>query len=200
MPELSDAIFSLQKERTRIFLAQNIEGFHRSASKDFDEEFCKEFLNTLIEERKRKEKIELDELKKPIVCEAQTFEESSCPDIEMSTDRGNIGHEVRSNLRSEARFKAEVEVRLKANEEAKAVEEGRKMEEERKMNERIALEEEMRLKKERWLVEEQTRHVQQEHKMNIKAEEQKCLQEVPAEDEKVETSVDVIKDKDDLNS
>ncbi|GFV21541.1 hypothetical protein TNCV_5121281 [Trichonephila clavipes] len=70
------------------------------------------------------------------------------------------------------------------------------------MNERIALEEEMRLKKERRLVEEQMRHVQEEHKMSIKAE-QKCLQEVPAQDEtyeeKEEISVDVIKDKDDLN-
>ncbi|GFY38383.1 hypothetical protein TNIN_44511 [Trichonephila inaurata madagascariensis] len=57
-----------------------------------------------------------------------------------------------------------------------------------------------RLKKERWLVEEQMRHVQQEHKMSIKAEEQKCLQEVPAQDamceEKGETSVDVIRGKD----
>ncbi|GFV06003.1 hypothetical protein TNCV_3142941 [Trichonephila clavipes] len=45
------------------------------------------------------------------------------------------------------------------------------------MNERIALEEEMRLKKERWLVEEQMRHVLEENKMRIKAEEQKCLPE-----------------------
>ncbi|GFY30499.1 hypothetical protein TNCV_3522621 [Trichonephila clavipes] len=70
------------------------------------------------------------------------------------------------------------------------------------MNERIALEEEMRLKKERWLVDEQTRHVQEERKTSMKAE-QKCLQEVSAEDEmfeeKEETSVDAIKDKDDLN-
>ncbi|GFW01626.1 hypothetical protein TNCV_4085411 [Trichonephila clavipes] len=71
------------------------------------------------------------------------------------------------------------------------------------MIERITLKEEMRLKKERWPVEEQLRHVQEEHhKMSIKAE-QKCLQEVPAQDEmyeeKEEISVDVIKDKDDLN-
>ncbi|GFS30606.1 hypothetical protein TNIN_430541 [Trichonephila inaurata madagascariensis] len=45
------------------------------------------------------------------------------------------------------------------------------------MSERIALEEEMRLKKERWLVEEQMPHVQEEHIMSMKAEEQKCLQE-----------------------
>ncbi|GFU91146.1 hypothetical protein TNCV_4924761 [Trichonephila clavipes] len=61
----------------------------------------------------------------------------------------------------------------------------------------------MRLKKERWLVEEQLRHVQEERKTSMKAEEQKCLQEVPAQDEmyeeKEETSVDVIKDKHDLN-
>ncbi|GFY48421.1 hypothetical protein TNIN_68321 [Trichonephila inaurata madagascariensis] len=77
------------------------------------------------------------------------------------------------------------------------------MEKERRMNERIAMEEEMRLKKERWLVEEQMRHVQEERKTSLKAEEQKCLQEVYAEnemfEEKEETSVDVIKDKDDIN-
>ncbi|GFU71967.1 uncharacterized protein TNCV_2999501 [Trichonephila clavipes] len=84
---------------------------------------------------------------------------------------------MRSNLSSETRLEVEVEDRLKADEEAKAVEEGWKMEEERRMNERIALEEEMKLKKERWLVEEQMRHVQEEHKMSIKAEEQKCLPE-----------------------
>ncbi|GFY40522.1 splicing factor 3B subunit [Trichonephila inaurata madagascariensis] len=49
------------------------------------------------------------------------------------------------------------------------------MEEERRMKEGIALEEEMRVKKERWLVEEQIRHVQEEHKMRMK--EQKCLSE-----------------------
>ncbi|GFS71572.1 hypothetical protein TNCV_5052451 [Trichonephila clavipes] len=47
----------------------------------------------------------------------------ACLDIEVSTNRGNIGNEVRSNLSSETR--------LKADEEAKAVAEGRKMEEER---------------------------------------------------------------------
>ncbi|GFU16849.1 retrovirus-related Pol polyprotein from transposon 297 [Trichonephila clavipes] len=63
----------------------------------------------------------------------------------------------------------------KANEEVKAVEEGRKMEEERRVNEIIALEEEMRLKNERWLVEEQMRHVQEEHETSMK--KQKCLPE-----------------------
>ncbi|GFY53132.1 hypothetical protein TNIN_187281 [Trichonephila inaurata madagascariensis] len=43
------------------------------------------------------------------------------------------------------------------------------------MNKRIALEEEVILKKERWLVEEQMRHVQEEHKMRMK--EQKRFQE-----------------------
>ncbi|GFS38979.1 hypothetical protein TNIN_404041 [Trichonephila inaurata madagascariensis] len=63
----------------------------------------------------------------------------------------------------------------------------------------------MRLEKERWIGEEQMPHVQEEHKMSMKAEEQKCLQEVSAEDEtyeeKEETAVDVIKDKakEDLN-
>ncbi|GFW93338.1 hypothetical protein TNCV_2604561 [Trichonephila clavipes] len=33
-------------------------------SKNFDEEFCREFLNTIIEERKRKEEIELAEKKR----------------------------------------------------------------------------------------------------------------------------------------
>ncbi|GFW02297.1 hypothetical protein TNCV_2384201 [Trichonephila clavipes] len=52
------------------------------------------------------------------------------------------------------------------------------MEEERKMNEIYKslgrgndIEE-----RERWLVEEQMRHVQEEHKMRMKAEEQKCFQ------------------------
>ncbi|GFU93608.1 hypothetical protein TNCV_3401801 [Trichonephila clavipes] len=138
-------------------------------SEYFDEEFCRNFLNTILEERKRKEKIELDEFNNSIVCEVQTFEKGSCPDIEVSADRGNIGNEVRSNLSSETRLKVEVEDRLKADDEAKAVEDGRRM------NEIIALEEEMRLKNESWLVEEQMRHVQEEHKMSIKAEEQKCL-------------------------
>ncbi|GFW53302.1 hypothetical protein TNCV_4075231 [Trichonephila clavipes] len=33
-------------------------------SKNFDEEFCREFLNTILPERKRKEEIELDERKR----------------------------------------------------------------------------------------------------------------------------------------
>ncbi|GFW99268.1 pro-Pol polyprotein [Trichonephila clavipes] len=41
---------------------------------------------------------QLDEIKNSIVCEVQTFEEGSCPDIEVSTDVGNIENEVRSNL------------------------------------------------------------------------------------------------------
>ncbi|GFU83747.1 uncharacterized protein TNCV_858261 [Trichonephila clavipes] len=77
------------------------------------------------------------------------------------------------------------------------------MEEEGRMNERIALDGEMRLKKERWLAEEQMRHVQEERKTSMK-EEKKCLpeersQSVVVEKEKEEISVDVIKDKDDLN-
>ncbi|GFY14237.1 hypothetical protein TNCV_3614261 [Trichonephila clavipes] len=118
-------------------------------------------------QRNKKEKIELDEIRNSIVCKVQTFEEVSCPDIEGSIDAGNIENEVRSNLNSETRFKAE--------EETKTVEEGRKREEERRRNERIALEEEMRLKKERWLVEEQMRHVQEKRKTSMK--KQKCLPE-----------------------
>ncbi|GFT13468.1 uncharacterized protein TNCV_2515171 [Trichonephila clavipes] len=197
-------------------------------SEYFDEEFCREFLNTIIEERERKEKIELDERKrkeemelderkrkeerelaerkrkeemeiaerkrradfeqkmgdvemefetqkKLIELEGEGHFTRTCLDIEVSTNRGNIGNEVRSNLSSETRLKVEVEDRLKAYEEVKAVEEGRKMEEERRMNEIIALEEEMRLKNERWLVEEQMRHFQEEHETSMK--KQKCLPE-----------------------
>ncbi|GFW80722.1 uncharacterized protein TNCV_1552381 [Trichonephila clavipes] len=109
-----------------------------------------------------------------------------------------------------------MEDRLKADEEAKAVDEGWKMEEEGRMNERIALEGEMRLKKERWLVEEQMRHVQEKRKTSKK--EQKCLpeerceqvqtrsmdqyavaQSIVVEKEKEEISIDVIKDKEDIN-
>ncbi|GFQ81772.1 hypothetical protein TNCT_632481 [Trichonephila clavata] len=74
---------------------------------------------------------------------------------------------------------AEEEARLKAQENAKAVEERRKAQEERKMKERIALcvEGETRLEKERWLVQEQMQQVQEKHKMRMKAEKQKCLQE-----------------------
>ncbi|GFY45390.1 CCHC-type domain-containing protein [Trichonephila inaurata madagascariensis] len=69
---------------------------------------------------------QLDENKKSIVCEVQTLEEGSCPDIEGSIDAGNIENVVRSYLNRETR--------LKADEEAKTVEEGRKVEEERGKN------------------------------------------------------------------
>ncbi|GFX32587.1 splicing factor 3B subunit 2 [Trichonephila clavipes] len=208
-------------------------------SEYFDEEFRRELLNTIIEERERKEEIELDERKRKEdrelverkikeeielaerkrkeemeLAERKRKEEMevaerkkwadfeqrmrdvemefetqkklielegghftrACLDVEVSTDRGTIGNEVRSNISSETRLKVEVEDKLKADKEAKAVEEGRKMEEERRMNERIALEGEMRLKKERGLVKEQMRHVQEEHKTSMK-EERKCLPE-----------------------
>ncbi|GFS59035.1 CCHC-type domain-containing protein [Trichonephila clavipes] len=73
---------------------------------------------------------QLKENKSSIVCEVQTFEKSSCLDVEATIDSVNIEGEVRSNLSSETRLKVEVEDRLKAYEEVKAVEEGRKMEEE----------------------------------------------------------------------
>ncbi|GFW04638.1 hypothetical protein TNCV_3066561 [Trichonephila clavipes] len=149
-------------------------------SEYFDEEFCREFLNTIIGERERKEEIELDERKrkeerklaktkrkeeielaeikrkeemeiaerkrrtdfeqrmrdvemefeiqkKLIELEGEGHFTRACLDIEVSTDRGNIGNEVRSNLSSETRLKVEVEDRLKADEEAKAVlEDGRR--------------------------------------------------------------------------
>ncbi|GFU56627.1 hypothetical protein TNCV_3930241 [Trichonephila clavipes] len=132
-------------------------------SKYFDEEFCREFLNTIIEERKRKEEMELAERKrkedmelverkrkekmeiaerkrradfeqrmrnvemefehqkKLIELKGEDHFARACPDIEVSTDRGNIGNEGRSNLSCETRIKVEVEARLKADEEAKAV-------------------------------------------------------------------------------
>ncbi|GFX76209.1 hypothetical protein TNCV_1233471 [Trichonephila clavipes] len=119
----------------------------------FDEEFCREFLNTIIEERERKEEIELDERKrkeerelaerkrkeemelakrktkeeigiaerkrradfeqrmrdvkmefetqkKLIELEGEGHLARACVDMEVSTDIGNIGNEVISNLRA----------------------------------------------------------------------------------------------------
>ncbi|GFU93936.1 hypothetical protein TNCV_2832631, partial [Trichonephila clavipes] len=73
------------------------------------------------------------------------------------------------NLSSETGLKVEVEDRLKAYEEVKAVEEGRKMEEERRMNRNNSFgRRSKRLKNEKWLVEEQMRHVQEEHETSMK--------------------------------
>ncbi|GFV08492.1 hypothetical protein TNCV_2937081 [Trichonephila clavipes] len=58
------------------------------------------------------------ELQKKIELEGEGHFARACLDIEVSTDRGNIGNELISNLSSE--------IRLKAEEEAKAVGEGRK--------------------------------------------------------------------------
>ncbi|GFW36235.1 hypothetical protein TNCV_4930971 [Trichonephila clavipes] len=66
--------------------------------------------------------MEIELQKKLIELEGEGHFARACLDIEASTDRGNIGNEVRSNLSSETR--------LKADEEAKAVEKGWKMEEE----------------------------------------------------------------------
>ncbi|GFV43741.1 hypothetical protein TNCV_2770541 [Trichonephila clavipes] len=82
--------------------------------------------------------MEFELQKKLIELEGEGYFAIACLDIEVSTDRGNIGNEVRSNLSIETRFKAVVETRLttvvetrlKTDEEAKAVEEGRNMEEE----------------------------------------------------------------------
>ncbi|GFV19269.1 hypothetical protein TNCV_1475551 [Trichonephila clavipes] len=109
-------------------------------SEYFDEEFCREFLNTIIEERKgklderkRKEERELAERKRKEMEIAERkrrsdFEQKmrdiemefetqkklielegghftrACLDIEVSTNRGNIENEVRSNLSSETRL------------------------------------------------------------------------------------------------
>ncbi|GFS58026.1 hypothetical protein TNIN_220951 [Trichonephila inaurata madagascariensis] len=59
------------------------------------------------------DEVQLDEIKNLIVCKVQTFEEGSCPDMEVSIDASNIENEVRSNLSSETRIKAEEETRLK---------------------------------------------------------------------------------------
>ncbi|GFV56474.1 hypothetical protein TNCV_2209401 [Trichonephila clavipes] len=119
-------------------------------SEYFDKEFCREFLNTIIEERERKEDIELDERKrkeeielaerkrkeemeiaerkrradfeqkmrdiemefetqkKLIELEGEGHLARACLDIKVSTERGNIGNEVRYNLSSETRLKVEV--------------------------------------------------------------------------------------------
>ncbi|GFX24023.1 hypothetical protein TNCV_2731281 [Trichonephila clavipes] len=130
---------------------------------------------TDFEQKMRDIEMEFKIQKKLIELEGEGHFTRACLDIEVSTNRGNIGNEVRSNLSSETRLKVEVEDRLKAYEEVKTVEEGRKMEEERRMNEIIALEEEMRLKNEKGLVDKQMRHVQEKHETSMK--EQKWLPE-----------------------
>ncbi|GFW66649.1 hypothetical protein TNCV_1370821 [Trichonephila clavipes] len=113
------------------------------------------------------------------------FESTKAKDIEFRNEMEELRKETENETRTrearhkekeKARLKAEVETRLKAEEETKAVVKRRRIGEERRTNEIIALEEEMILKKERWLVEEQIRHVQEEHKMRM-IEEQKCLPE-----------------------
>ncbi|GFY44885.1 hypothetical protein TNIN_261441 [Trichonephila inaurata madagascariensis] len=76
-----------------------------------------------FEQRMKSVEMEFELERKLIELEGEGHFARACPDIEVSTDKGNIRNEVRSNLRSETR--------LKADEENKA------------------LEEEMRLKKER---------------------------------------------------
>ncbi|GFU70667.1 hypothetical protein TNCV_4092691 [Trichonephila clavipes] len=147
-----------------------------------------------FEQMMRDVEMEFKTQKKLIELEGEYHFARACLDIEVSIDRGNIGNELRSNLSCETGLNVEVEDRLKADEETKAVEEGRKMEEEGKMNEIIALEGEIRLKKERWLVKEQMRHVQKRI-----ADQYIVAQCVGVEKEKEEISVDVIKDKDNLN-
>ncbi|GFW18366.1 hypothetical protein TNCV_1183941 [Trichonephila clavipes] len=127
--------------------------------------------------------------------------------------RPTAEEEARPTAEEETRLKAEEKTRLKAEEEANSVEEIRKAEEERRVNEIIALEEEMKLEKGKWHVNEQMRHVQEEHKARMKAEEQEKKEDeekglsrdssnvplISAEDgtyeEKEETPVDMIKDK-----
>ncbi|GFV12548.1 hypothetical protein TNCV_4425011 [Trichonephila clavipes] len=88
-----------------------------------------------FEQRMRDVEMEFETQKKLIELEGEGHLARACLDIEVSTDRGNIGNEVRSNLSSETRLKVEVEDRLKDDEEAKSsggrAEDGR-----RKKNER----------------------------------------------------------------
>ncbi|GFV79858.1 hypothetical protein TNCV_1726831 [Trichonephila clavipes] len=120
-----------------------------------------------------------------LILEIRDFESTKDKDIGFRKEMEELRIETESETRirearrkeeEQARLKADLEARFKAEKETKAVDERRRMEEERRMNGRIALEEEMRMKKERWLVEEQIRHVHEEHKMRM-IEEQKFLPE-----------------------
>ncbi|GFX77150.1 hypothetical protein TNCV_1679331 [Trichonephila clavipes] len=79
---------------------------------------------------KGEQEMEFETQKKLIELEGEGHFTRAGLDIEVSTNRGNIGNEVRSNLSCETRLKVEVEDRLKAYEEVKAVEEGWKKKEE----------------------------------------------------------------------
>ncbi|GFY60951.1 hypothetical protein TNIN_306171 [Trichonephila inaurata madagascariensis] len=147
-----------------------------------DEGFVCDALATMIEDRMEKEKkieqyrkeVQEQRLERKQELELVRIEEARRKtenETRIREARHKEEMEVRLSTEEEARHKDEEEVRLKPEEEAKAVEERRNLEEERRMNEIIALEEETRLEKERWLVEEQMRHVQEEHKMRMKAEE-----------------------------
>ncbi|GFV00091.1 hypothetical protein TNCV_4057631 [Trichonephila clavipes] len=153
--------------------------------------------------RFRAEDVEMEfELQKKLIeLEGEGHFARACLDIEVSTDRGNIGNEVRSNLSSETIFKTEVETRLKADEEAKAVKEGRKMEEERckRMNEQNQL---LNEEQEKLLSDEDMEVLQAIEKVLVfkgeqvqtrRADQYTVAQSVAVEKEKEETSVDVIK-------
>ncbi|GFW25967.1 hypothetical protein TNCV_1329231 [Trichonephila clavipes] len=75
-----------------------------------------------FEQRMRNVEMEFELQKKLIELEGEGHFARTCLDIEVSTDGGNIENEVRSNLSSKTR--------LKADAEAKAMEEGWKMKEE----------------------------------------------------------------------
>ncbi|GFY78193.1 hypothetical protein TNIN_117291 [Trichonephila inaurata madagascariensis] len=74
-----------------------------------------------FEQRMRNVKMKFELQKKPIELEGEGYFARAGPDIEGSIDAGNSENEVRCNLNSETRLKAE--------EEAKAVEEGWKKKE-----------------------------------------------------------------------
>ncbi|GFT78918.1 hypothetical protein TNCV_3093211 [Trichonephila clavipes] len=126
-------------------------------SKYFDEEFCREFLNTIIEERERKKEIELDERKRKEEMEIAERKrradfEQRMRDVEMEFEnqkklielegegyfaRACLDIEVstvRGNIGNEVRSNLSSETRLKAEVEdrLKAAEEAKAVEEGRK--------------------------------------------------------------------
>ncbi|GFV45736.1 uncharacterized protein TNCV_2409191 [Trichonephila clavipes] len=74
-------------------------------SKDFDEEFCREFLNTIIEERERKEEIELAERKRKE--EMELAERKRKEEIELAERKRKEEMELAERKRKEEMEKAE---------------------------------------------------------------------------------------------
>ncbi|GFX21382.1 hypothetical protein TNCV_2253291 [Trichonephila clavipes] len=85
-------------------------------SKNFDEEFCREFLNTIIEERKRKEEIELSEKKRKE--EIELAEKKRKEEIELAEKKRKEEIELAERKRKEEMELAERK-RLDETEERK---------------------------------------------------------------------------------